>query len=297
MMDIHFTNSLAILLVSLLFDRLPVACKCFQKYNFFTNHTSMATVASTFNVLQSVDSTNNYAMAKVHAGMAKHGDSFFTMQQTNGKGQRGKHWVGSKDQNIAISIVIEPSLLSLSQQFQLSAAVALGTFYFFSNHAGNETSIKWPNDIYWRDRKAAGILIENVIGSQGLQLPGQNNMIWKYAVAGIGVNINQTQFDGALANPISLKQITGKHFDCTELAKQLQQMVLTAVDEVLNGSFEKILQQYNEHLFKKGCSVQLKKDSVLFEATIQSVNEAGQLLTTDVPNNHFNFGTIEWVLK
>ena len=257
----------------------------------------MSTVASTFNVLQSVDSTNNYAMAKVHAGMAKHGDSFFTMQQTNGKGQRGKHWVGSKDQNIAISIVIEPSLLSLSQQFKLSAAVALGTFCFFSAHTGNETSIKWPNDIYWRDRKAAGILIENVIGSKGVQLPGQDNMIWKYAVAGIGVNINQTQFDVALANPVSLKQITGKHFDCTELAQALQQKVLAEVEKVLNGSFEKTLQQYNEHLYKKGCRVQLKKDTILFETTIQSVNETGQLLTTDSIDNHFNFGTIEWVLK
>ncbi len=257
----------------------------------------MATVASTFNVLQSVDSTNNYAMAKVHAGMAKHGDSFFTMQQTNGKGQRGKHWNGSKDENIAISIVIEPAVLSLSQQFKLSAAVALGTFCFFSAYSGDETSIKWPNDIYWRDRKAAGILIENVIGSNAQQVPGQDNMIWKYAVVGIGVNINQTQFDTALINPVSLKQITGKHFDCTELARQLQQKVLAEVKNVLNGSFEKTLQRYNEHLFKKGCRVQLKKDSVLFETTIQSVNEAGQLLTTDLIDNHFNFGEVEWMLK
>ena len=257
----------------------------------------MASVASTFNVLQSVDSTNNYAMAKVHAGMAKHGDCFFTMQQTNGKGQRGKHWVGSNDENIAISIVIEPSVLSLYQQFKLSAAVALGTFYFFNAHAGDETSIKWPNDIYWRDRKAAGILIENVIGGNGRQLPGQDNIIWKYAVAGVGVNINQTQFDAALINPVSLKQITGKHFDCTELARQLQQKILTEVEKVLNGSFEKTLRQYNKHLYKKGCQVQLKKDTILFETTIQSVNEAGQLLTTDLIDNHFDFGAIEWVLK
>ena len=257
----------------------------------------MATVASTFNVLQCVDSTNNYAMAKVHAGMAKHGDSFFTMQQTNGKGQRGKHWKGSKDENIAISIVIEPAVLSLSQQFMLSAAVALGTFNFFSAYAGDETTIKWPNDIYWRDRKAAGILIENVIGSKGEQLPGEDKMIWKYAVAGIGININQTQFDAALENPVSLKQITGKHFDCTELARKLQQKILAEVEKVLNGSFEKTLAQYNEQLFKKGCSVLLKKDTVLFETTIQSVNAAGQLLTTDLIDNHFDFGEIEWVLR
>lgn len=256
----------------------------------------MTDYTSTFNVLQSIDSTNNYAMAKVHAGMAKHGDSYFSMMQTNGKGQRGKQWMGGNDENIAISIVIEPAVLKLSQQFQLSAAVALGAFRLFSSIAGDETSIKWPNDIYWRDRKAAGILIENIIGNRPENPDSKISMGWKYAVAGIGINVNQTEFASSLNNPVSLKQITGKHFDCTQLARQLQQYVLEETAKVQHGYFEKTLQQYNQYLYKKGCIVQLKKENILFETTIYSVNETGQLLTLDRIENQFNFGEVEWIM-
>jgi BirA family biotin operon repressor/biotin-[acetyl-CoA-carboxylase] ligase len=163
----------------------------------------MSKTGSSIVILKQIDSTNNYAMAKVHAGMAKHGDSYFTTYQTAGKGQRGKHWDTANGVNIALSLVLEVKLLNASQQFQLLVSVALGCYDFFARYAGQETSIKWPNDIYWRDRKAVGVLIENVF--QGSQ--------WNFAVVGIGVNINQTSFDPSLKNPVSLKQITGKTFD------------------------------------------------------------------------------------
>jgi BirA family biotin operon repressor/biotin-[acetyl-CoA-carboxylase] ligase len=215
------------------------------------------------------------------------------MQQTQGKGQRGKQWKGGNGENIAISIVIAPSVLGISQQFALSAAVAVGTHQFFSSYAGEETSIKWPNDIYWRDRKAAGILIENVIGQQRV---GSEAAYWKNAVAGIGANINQTQFDLSLNNPVSLKQITGKQFDCSTLAKQLHQSVIAKVDEVLSGNFTEIYIYYNEHLYKKNNRVILRKNTIEFETLIQSVSTTGQLLTTDIIDNQFTFGEVEWVI-
>jgi hypothetical protein len=87
------------------------------------------------------------------------------------------------------------------QQFQLSACVAVGTCQFFSKYDADSFKIKWPNDIYWRDRKLGGILIENIIRSHE---PGVAN--WDWAVAGIGMNINQTNFADGLKNPVSLKQ-------------------------------------------------------------------------------------------
>ena len=164
-----------------------------------------------FNILDTVDSTNNYAMAKVHAGMARHGMVWFTREQTAGKGQRGKSWKSDKGKNIAMSLVLEPGRLQINDQFHLSAAVAISCFEFFAAFAGEETKIKWPNDLFWRDRKAGGILIENVLQGK----------IWKWAVVGIGLNINQTKFDKSILNPVSLKQITGKTFDIIELGKSL----------------------------------------------------------------------------
>lgn len=256
----------------------------------------MQPTQAAFTVLQSVDSTNNYAMGKVHAGLAMHGNAYFTTNQTQGKGQRGKQWMGGEDENIAISIIITPSVLAISQQFILSAAVAVGVWQFLNTYTGGDTFIKWPNDIFWCDRKAAGILIENVIGAERNDTNGTGQSLWKYAVAGVGVNINQTSFHTALKNPVSLKQITGRQFDCTELARQLHENVLQTVNAVLAGEDDKIIETYNHQLYKRNCRVVLKRNSVEFETMIKSVSADGKLHTVDIIDNQFSFGEVEWVI-
>src|SRR6187397_1554210 len=161
-------------------------------------------------------------MALVHGdiladghGEAQHGLAIFSHEQTAGKGQRGKNWVSEKDANIALSILLNPLPLSVPDQFKLSVCIAVSTWEFFSQYAGDETRIKWPNDLYWRDRKAGGVLIENVIGrwdpiAIGLGSGVEKSEAWKWSVIGIGININQTAFSPDLPNPVSLKQITGK---------------------------------------------------------------------------------------
>jgi len=239
-----------------------------------------------FIILDTVDNTNNYAMAKVHAGLANHGKAYFCGLQTAGKGQRGKIWQTSEGVNIALSIVLDVYTFNASQQFQLSIAVALGCYDFFKKYAGDETSIKWPNDIYWRDRKAGGILIENVFHGNE----------WRFAVAGIGININQPYFDAALQNPVSLKQITGKVFDSVELAKELHQSVLRRFEKLETEGIDKLLTEYNQLLFSIDKKVKLKKDSIIFDATIKGVTEHGELITFDGIERRFIFGDVSWIL-
>ena len=239
-----------------------------------------------FVMLNTVDSTNNYAMAKVHAGLSKHGNAYFSSHQTNGKGQRGKEWQTSVGVNIALSIVLELTTLNATQQFQLSAAVALGCFDFFNKYAGDETTIKWPNDIFWRDRKAGGVLIENIFHGKD----------WKFSIVGIGINVNQPYFDDALINPVSLKQITGKIFDLTVLAKELHLSVLKRVNQLEKKVFGVMLKEYNEHLFCLQKKVRLKKDTVVFDTNILGVTEHGQLITMDTTERLFDFGEVVWVL-
>ena len=273
-----------------------VACNCFQKYNFFINRCIMHPFNSAFTILDSVDSTNNYAMAKVHAGLAKHGDGWFAHHQTMGKGQRGKSWHTGVGKNIALSIVIEPFPLLITEQFKLSVAIALACFDFFSSYAGEETKIKWPNDIYWRDRKAGGILIENVIGKSTTTVKHANKSRWKFAIAGIGININEVDFDPALTNAVSLKQITGSEFEPVELATKLQQIVLKRVSELHEKPFEILLKEYNKNLYKINQAVRLRKNNIDFESVIKGVAASGQLFTTDRIDNFFDFGEVEWVL-
>ena len=126
--------------------------------------------------LQSVDSTNNYARQQIHAGLAQHGLAIFTHEQVAGKGQRGKVWATEKGTNIILSLVIKPQPLQLTQQFQLSACAAVAVHEFFMKYAGDETKIKWPNDLYWQDRKAGGILVESIVGSREW-VPGNGQLL------------------------------------------------------------------------------------------------------------------------
>ena len=237
-----------------------------------------------FTILDTVDSTNNYAMQQVHDGMAKHGMAWFATEQTAGKGQRGKNWAGEKGKNIAMSLVLEPRRLKITSQFHLSAAVALACFDFLSGYIDGETKIKWPNDLFWRDRKAGGILIENKFLGKA----------WKWAVVGIGININQTMFNKDLSNAVSLKQITGKTFNTIALAKELYVLLLKNLSQVIAP--EKILQQYNQQLYKINELVTLRKAGVKFDTVIKEVSATGRLVTVDAIEREFDFGEVEWVL-
>ncbi len=237
-----------------------------------------------FSILDCVDSTNNYAMGQVHAGLAKHGQAWFANEQTAGKGQRGKKWETGKNENIALSITVVPSRLQPTHQFCLSVAVALGCYDFFYEIAGKETSIKWPNDIYWRDRKAGGILIENVL--QGTD--------WKYAVIGIGINVNQEVFKAELNNVTSLKIITDNHYNPILLARELYQIVMQRINSLQDTAFDLMLSEYNRKLYMLGSQVELKKDNKITVAEISGVSDTGKLQTT---GGDYNFGEVEWLLN
>jgi BirA family biotin operon repressor/biotin-[acetyl-CoA-carboxylase] ligase len=275
-------------------------------------------IGTPFLELQSTDSTNKYAMGLVHQyhltegqGEAQHGMVIFTHDQTAGQGQRGKSWTSEKGSDIALSVVLNPFPLRISDQFKLSVCVAVSIHTFFSAYAGKETKIKWPNDLYWRDRKAGGVLIENVVGSSESSVDSRQSALnsplsethqsqltthnWKWAVIGIGININQIVFPADLPNPVSLKQITGKTFKPVELAKDLCDILDSNYHRLLEGKFNDLLNYYHDHLYKKDEKVKLKKDNRVFETTVKGVSETGQLITQHSIEERFDFGEIEWV--
>lgn len=222
-------------------------------------------------------------MAQVQAGLARHGAAWFAYEQTAGKGQRNKQWITNPSENIILSVVLQPFTLTASEQFLLSASVALACCDFYKNYAGDETRIKWPNDLYWRDRKAGGILIENSFrGSE-----------WTFAIAGMGININQAQFHPSLPNPVSLKQITGKEFDVLTLARELCSKLEERFFALANSSAESIIQQYEAVMYKRGQVVILKKNDQVFKTLVRGISPAGKLIAGD---KLYDFGEVEWLL-
>ena len=248
--------------------------------------------------LQSIDSTNNYALAQIHANLAQPGTCYFAHEQTAGKGQRGKSWATEKATNITLSIALKPLFLQPFQQFYLSTCVAVATHQFLNNYAGGALKIKWPNDLYWQNKKLGGILIENIIGERGddqIKETGQATN-WKWAVIGIGININQTNFPPDLKRPVSLKQINGQNFNTVELAKKLCQTIERFYNELENQGPDSIFKIYNEVLYKKDEAVKFKKGNRYFEAIVKSVNQTGQLTVFHSIEEKFDFREVEWVI-
>ena len=262
----------------------------------FPKNRNLLSIGHAFIELGSVDSTNNYAMACAAAGSACHGTLYFARDQWAGKGQRGRTWTSKPGENIILSAVLEPVALVSSQAFALSASVALACHDLFSRYAGPEgTRIKWPNDLYWGDRKAGGILIENSFRGDR----------WAFAIAGIGININQTEFAGSVRNPVSLRQITGQSYDAVQLARELGVCLDHRYQELAGGNsagevsaaaISGLLAEYNDRLYRLGQEVRLRKDNAVFDTVITGVSPQGHLLTKDVLEREFYFGEVEWVI-
>ena len=233
--------------------------------------------------LDSVDSTNNYAMARIHAGMASDGLVCLAHHQWAGKGQRGKTWVDEPGQNLMMSLVSEPAPLNISKLFLFSASVALGVLDLVRGFDGICWSVKWPNDIYWNDRKAAGTLIETVV-------LGKN---WLFAVSGIGINLNQEIFPTDLPHAISLRQITSNHYNPVQIARDLVPCIQKRI-QILKSDPDQILEDYNLFLYKKNQPIALRVKTELIIVTLYGVDANGLLLTSQGP---FAWKDAEWVIQ
>lgn len=238
-----------------------------------------------FNTLPHVNSTNNYAMERIHDGTATDGMAWFTSDQRDGKGQRGKKWNGEKGKNIALSVIFKPSGCFNESPFLFNAYISLTCRNFLASIVQQKVEIKWPNDLYVYDRKAVGILIEN----------NYRGMVWNWSVVGIGINVNQTIFPPDCKNPISLKQITNQELEPESIARQLHEELIQTIDSSrINPS--DLLIQYNQYLYKAGQIVTLNKAGVNFQTTIDRVDENGRLITKNQSYQSFQFGEVEWCL-
>ena len=172
-----------------------------------------------------------------------------------------------------------------SSAFLFSTAIAVACYNFCKVYTGGEISVKWPNDLYWRDRKAGGILVENIF----------RGSTWEWSIVGIGLNINQVKFPENLTNPVSFRQITGKTFPVLEMSKELCFHLQQTWEDLLTGGDE-VLQIYNNALYKRGETVKLKQAARIFDARIDGVNKNGQLEVFTAIPEYFNHGDISWIL-
>jgi BirA family transcriptional regulator, biotin operon repressor / biotin---[acetyl-CoA-carboxylase] ligase len=217
--------------------------------------------------LTEVDSTNNYAIKNMSVQNLDEGTIILAEKQLSGRGQINNFWESEKGKNLLLSILLKPSFLPVGHQFLISKIISLSVFETASLYCDNVT-IKWPNDIYIGDNKAAGILIEN--GIMGYTI--------SYSIAGIGLNINQDRFTSNVPNPVSLKMITGIDFNKEEILFLLLNNMNKWYDMLLNGEIKQIDSCYLKRLYRLNKVANFKDESGTFYGTIKGVNNIGQLV-------------------
>ncbi len=166
------------------------------------------------------DSTNTLLAS--HASGFEHGSALAAYRQTAGRGQRGNHWESEPGKNLTFSVMLCPGEITASRQFELSQIVSLALIKVLREKLStDEVYVKWPNDIYYKDKKIAGILIENAVSGARI----------KRSIVGVGLNVNQQTFPGDVPNPVSMTHISGKTYDLDSLLETVIRRIVNDFDK------------------------------------------------------------------
>lgn len=190
--------------------------------------------------LSAIDSTNSYLKKLAAEELPKNFTVVQAEHQLLGRGQMGTVWESVTGKNLTFSVLVCFSNLRITDQFYLSMAVALAILKVLKPYVKNKLFVKWPNDILADKNKLAGILIENVLGRNSI----------KYAVIGVGLNVNQENFSNEIKNVTSLKKIVGENFQRDELLEDIINSLKKYVNLVENQKFVELKSEYIDALFK-----------------------------------------------
>ncbi len=224
--------------------------------------------------LEKTDSTSDY-LARL--GEKEPVAEFTVVQagfQTTGKGQRGNRWEAEPGKNLLFSFVLYPAFLEARNPFVLSQAVALSVREALEERAEGMV-VKWPNDIYWQNKKIGGILIENDLAGTHI---GR-------CIVGIGINVNQEQFTGDAPNPVSLRQITGQEHDLRQLLGRIMHRMQMHYHALQQGHTAEMASRYRQVLFRKEGMFRYRDANGEFAARITDVKANGHLVLTDEEGN------------
>ena len=212
--------------------------------------------------IKETQSTNTLLWEMLRKEQLPEGFVVHTDYQTAGKGQTGNSWEAESGKNLLFSMVLYPQRIPSDELFLISQIVSLAIKKALEKYS-NDIEVKWPNDIYWKNKKLAGILIENSF--QGNKLK---------TVIGIGLNVNQKTFYSDAPNPVSLGQITGHTLNRSQVLKSICENIMELYQEL---STEFIRTEYADILYRRNGFHPYKTETENFNANIVAVHPDGKL--------------------
>lgn len=217
--------------------------------------------------LSAINSTNDYLKQLLAKQYVENYTIVVAEHQTAGRGQMGAGWSVEEGKNLTFSVLVKDLLLSPDAIFLLNAAVAVSCVQALEKQSVPDICIKWPNDILAGNKKIGGILVENSLKSHGEI----------YSVVGIGINVNQENFDG-LPKASSLLKVTGRENDVEKIMIAITECLKRNVALLINSGHDEIWQAYQQKLYKKNVPMPFEKDGHRFMGIIKEVTRNGKLL-------------------
>jgi len=241
--------------------------------------------------LDSVDSTNNFAKEMLSNSRPVEGTVILAREQFAGRGQMGNHWKTEGGKNITLSVLLYPDQLDADKQFFLNMAIALAVKDFCEFVLNDEVKIKWPNDIYYHDKKLGGILIENTISGSKIGS----------SIIGIGINVNQEEFDEALPNPASLllikKPVEAPTYDLPLLVDELCACLEKYYLQLRQQHYNFLDKGYTVALYRYQQTHEFKRGESIFKGEINGVAKDGKLIIHSGGKElRFGFKEVEYII-
>ncbi len=234
--------------------------------------------------LDTIDSTNTFL--RTYTGnedmvvvTARH--------QTAGRGQGCHTWEDSEGQNLLFSILVRPYAIPIDHQFVLAMADALAMKSALDAYT-TDIKLKWPNDIYYHNRKLSGTLIETSVSGGKL----------KRMILGTGINVNQQRFCSDAPNPISLCQITGKEESIDTLLHNILDAFYHYYGMAIEGNYAAISEAYHNALYRREGIYQYRDAKGEFRAEIIGVAYDGRLTLRDTTGQlrNYAFKEVEFII-
>lgn len=215
--------------------------------------------------LTETDSTNRYLREQDRNDDV----CVWTDYQTAGRGCGTNTWESERGQNLLFSLLIHPRNVMATHQYLLLEAMALSVkgVLAFTIPTGT-LSIKWPNDIYWNDRKLGGTLTECGLNGQSL----------KWCIIGTGLNVNQQEFCSDAPNPVSLAKITGNRYDIQSLLERILSRFSKYLLDIEAGSYDVLQEEYMNALYRRKGYHAFRDTHGEFQAKIITVKPDGTLV-------------------
>ena len=217
--------------------------------------------------LKETSSTNNYLRELLLERTPTECSIVISDFQTTGKGQAGNVWESEAGENLTFSIILYPDCIPANRAFLISQIAALSVQQTLSEYI-SDVSVKWPNDVYWKDRKICGMLIENDLTGDKI----------RQSLIGIGININQKAFFGDAPNPVSLTQITGQAYGREEILQHFRKHFHALYLTLLQDKNDDIHKMYRASLYRGNGVFPFRDARGVFNASIEEVGPDGHLI-------------------